>query len=43
METVILVIGCLNCIFLFGIGYAALRILMYLAPLEEDDDDDAVD
>lgn len=43
METVILVIGCLNCIFLFGIGYVALRILMYLAPLEEDDDDDAVD
>lgn len=43
METVILVIGCLNCIFLFGLGFAALRILMYLAPLEEDDDDDAVD
>ena len=43
METLILIIGCLNCIFLFGLGFAAFRILMYLAPFEEDDNDDAVD
>ena len=43
MGTVVLVIVCLDCIFLFGLGFAAFRILMYLAPFEEDDNDDAVD